>query len=257
MVGMNLRLGTLPIRGCLLGLCVLGALASQANEGRFYLGLGGTVDGQSFTYGKTVYAEANPGQTTSAEGDADQTLPGLAAFAGYRWLLPGESGLRLDAEVDVAWQRKRLDGHLEGTGYTWTDTWPEDWWLRRNTSYGITARLGSALKGTGFDLYALAGLRRIESAFSITETGCPGPELMCPPTPLASFTEQVDRKLNAWSLGAGLERSLGERLSVQLEVRHNRYRRGSKDRLFEGGVVIPSALSGRETGAALRLIRYF
>ena len=260
MVWMNSNLPcALPLpRGCLLvGLGVLGGLASHADAGQLFLGLAGTVDGQQFTYGKTVYVEGSRDQYTQAAGDADQTLPGLSAFAGYRWPLPGGSRLRLDAEVDVAWQRKRLDGHLEGTGYTWTDTWPEDWWLKRNTSYGVTARLGRSMEGAGFGLYALAGLRRIESEFSITETGCPGPELMCPPTPLASFSETVDRRHNAWTFGAGLERQLGERSSIQLEVRHTRYRRNSRDRLFEGGVVIPSALNGRETGAALRLLRYF
>ena len=247
----------------LLGaLCMFGALAAhgEGEQGRFYLGLGAAADAQEFTYGKTVYVPdgLTPNAATSAEGDADQALFSLGAFGGYRWPLPGSGGLHLSAEVDLAFHPNRLKGHLEGTGYTWTDTWPEDWWLKRNYSYGFTLKLGGPLGDSGFGLYALAGLRGVKTEFSITETGCPGPDLQCPPTPLASFTEQVDRTFRAWTLGAGLERRLSERLAAQLEVRHTNYKRKSWDRIFDdGAVIIPSTLKGRETGAALRLVRYF
>ena len=109
-----------------------------------------------------------------------------------------------------------------------------------------------------FGLYVLTGLRGVKTEFSITETGCPGADLQCPPTPLASFTEKVDRSFSAWTLGAGLERRLGERFAAQLEVRRTDYKRKSWDRLFdEGAVIIPSTLNGRETTTTLRLVRYF
>ena len=247
-------------RWLLGGLSALGVLTAQAEEGRFYLGLGADADAQEFTYGKTVYTPESltRNEVTSAEGDADQTLFTLGAFGGYRWPLPGSGGLHLSAEIDVAFHPKKLQGRLEGTGYTWTDTWPEDWWLKRNYSYGFTLKLGGPLGNSDFGLYALTGLRGVKTEFSITETGCPGPDLQCPPTPLASFTEKVDRSLSAWTLGVGLERRLGERFAAQLEVRRTDYKRKSWDRLFdEGAVIIPSTLNGRETSAALRLVRYF
>ena len=241
---------------CMLAVLVgLAGLNAQAGPGGLYLGVGAAVDVQDFTYGKTVYTEASPGEVTGAESDADQALATLGVFGGYRWQLPGNSGLHLSAEADVAWHPNRLEGHLEGTGYTWTDTWPEDWWLQRNYGYGLAVKLGGLLKRPNMDLYALAGMRGVATEFSITETGCPGPELLCPPTPLASFTDKVDRRLSAWTLGAGLERQLGERLAVQLELRIVDYKRKSWDRLFEGGVVIPSTINGRETGLAVRLLR--
>ena len=239
-------------------LAIVWAMAAHAQEGRFYLGLGAAADAQEFTYGKTVYTPEGltRNEATSAKGDADRTLLTLGAFGGYRWPLPGSS-LHLSAEVDVACHPKKLKGRLAGTGYSWTDTWPEDWWLKRNYSYGFTLKFGGPL-GNSVGLYALAGLRGVKTEFSITETGCPGPDLQCPPTPLASFTEKVDRSFSAWTLGAGLERRLGEQFAAQLEVRRTDYQRKSWDRLFdEGAVIIPSTLNGRETTAALRLVRYF
>ena len=240
-------------------LAIAGAMAAHAEQGRFYLGLGATADAQKFTYGKTVYTPEGltRNEVTSAKGAADQTLLTLGAFGGYRWPLPGSGGLHLSVEVDAAYHPKKLKGRLEGTGYSWTDTWPEDWWLKRNYSYGFTLKFGGPL-GNAVGLYALAGLRGVKTEFSITETGCPGPDLQCPPTPLASFTEKIDRSFSAWTLGAGLERQLGEKFAVQLEVRRTDSKRKSWDRLFDdGAVIIPSTLNGRETSAALRLVRHF
>ena len=243
-------------RRLLAALFALGGMAAYAQQDGLYLGFGAAVDNQDFTYGKTVYTEARPDEVTSAESSADQTLSTLGLLAGYRWQLPGNRGMHLSAEFDVAWHPNELEGHLQGTGYTWTDTWPEDWWLQRNTSYGVALRLGGLLQRSDFDLYVLAGLRRVSAEFTITETGCPGPDLQCPPTPLASYTDEVDRRLSAWMLGAGIERSLSERFALQVEVRVIDYRRDSWDRLFEGGVIIPSTINGRETGLAVRLIRH-
>lgn len=244
------------LRWVLGTLLPLGAMATQAAEGRWYLGLGAAADRQDVTYDKTVYTEASlaRGESTSAQSDAKQFLPTLGAFGGYRWQLPG-GGLHLSAELDVAWHPQRLDGHLVGTGHTWEDTWPEDWWLKRTASYGLAVKVGGMSQRRNVNLYALAGVRGVATEFSITETGCPGPDLQCPPTPLASFTEKVERRLGAWMLGVGLERRLGAQHAAQLEVRFTEYRRKSWDRLFEGGVIIPSTLNGTETGIAVRLVR--
>ena len=244
-------------RSIAAALVALVGLAANAATSGWQLGFGAAADSQTFTYGKTVYTAESlaRGEFTSAEGDAERTLPTLGVSSGYRWALPGDRGLHLSTEVDAAWHPTRLEGHLEGTGYTWQDTWPEDWWLKRNYSYGITWRLGGPLPSSRLGLYALAGLRGVATEFSITETGCPGPDLVCPPTPLASFTEAVGRRLSAWTLGAGLERQLNERFALQVEVRRTEYRRKSWDRLFEGGVIIPSTVAGKEFGLALRLVR--
>ena len=257
-MGMSSRLWPIGLRwmaGVLLTLGV--SVPAAAQESGWYLGVAAAVDGQEFGYGKTVYTEEGlaQGLVTSADSDADRTAYAFGGLAGYRWPLPGSSGLHLDVEVDAALQPSKLKGHLEGTGYTWTDTWPEDWWLKAGVSYGVAVKFGGRLKNSAFGLYALAGLRSVPTEFSITETGCPGPELECPPTPLASFTDVVDRRFRARTFGVGLERQLGERHAVQLEVRRISFQRKSWDRLFEGGVIIPSTVQGDETGVALRLIR--
>ena len=254
MVWMN---PSVPLSGARSVLAALLALASLAahGDGGWYVGLGAAADAQAVTYGKTVYTAQTliSGESTSAESDADEAVFSLGALGGYRWQLP--VGLDLSAEADAAWHPNKLEGYLEGTGYTWTDTWPEDWWLRREFSYGLTLRLGGRLADSGLNLYGLAGLRRVATEFSITETGCPGPELQCPPTPLASFTDVVDRRFSAWTAGAGVERQLGEGFTLQVELRRTTYSRKSWDRLFEGGVIIPSTVDGHELGLALRLLR--
>ena len=246
-----------PLAGARSALAALLAFASLAAHGEsgWYVGLGAAADSQAVTYGKTVYTAQTliSGESTSAESDADEAVFSLGALGGYRWQLP--VGVDLSVEADAVWHPNKLEGYLEGTGYTWTDTWPEDWWLRRQFSYGLTLRLGGRLADSGLNLYGLAGLRRVATEFSITETGCPGPELQCPPTPLASFTDEVDRRLSAWTAGAGVERQLGERFTVQVELRRTTYSRKSWDRLFEGGVIIPSTVDGHELGLALRLLR--
>lgn len=248
---------TALLTALLTALFGMGALPAQAEAARWHIGVGAEMERQAFNYGKTVYTEAGlaQGVVTSADSDAEGTLATVAAFAGRRWPLPGERGLALVAEVDVAWHPTRLEGYLQGTGHTWTDTWPEDWWLQRDHSYGLTLKLAGLRKRPGLDVYALAGWRRTAAEFSITETGCPGPELQCPPTPLASFTDAVDRRLAAWSLGAGVERRLSARHALQVEVRWRDYRRNRWNRLFEGGVVIPSTVDGSELGLAVRLVR--
>ena len=249
------RQGGRLLAGCLL----VGSLPAGAEPGGPYLGVAGAADMQQFTYDKSVYTPEGfaSGEVTMNDDTAKDTLWTVGVFTGYRWPV-GASGLRLAAEIDLMAHPQRLEGHLEGTGYTWTDTWPEDWWLKRNYSYGLTLKLGGPLGNSDFGLYALAGLRGVKTEFSITETGCPGPDLQCPPTPLASFTEKVDRTFRAWTLGAGLERQLSERFAAQLEVRHTNHKRKSWDRLFDdGAVIIPSTLKGRETSASLRLVRYF
>ena len=258
MAGVLLAFGALPASAEPAAGEREGLALRMQDQGGWYVGVAAAVDAQEFGYGKTVYTEAGlaQGVVTSADSDADRTAFTFGGLVGYRWPLPGRSGLHLDVEVDAAWQPSKLKGHLEGTGYTWTDTWPEDWWLEAGVSYGVAVKFGGRLGNSAFGLYALAGLRTVATEFSITETGCPGPELQCPPTPLTSFTEAVDRRFAARTFGIGLERRLGERHALQLEARRISYQRESWDRLFEGGVVIPSTVKGSENGVALRLIRH-
>ena len=246
------RRGGRLLAGCLLA----GALAAGAEPGGPYLGVAGAADMQQFTYDKSVYTPEGlaSGEVTMNDDTAKDTLWTVGVFTGYRWPV-GASGLRLAAEIDLMAHPQRLEGHLEGTGYTWTDTWPEDWWLDRDLSYGITLRLGGPFPGSRFGWHVLAGLKRAQTEFSITETGCPGADLQCPPTPLASFTEAVERDFNARVFGAGIAHPLTDVLSLELEVRRTEYDRKAWDRLFEGGaVIIPSALEGHDTTATLRLV---
>ncbi len=247
------------LAGCLLtSLTAVVEAQGATGNGRFYLGASVSADFQDLRYDKSVYREENyprgPGFDDS--GASDKTGYGTGLLAGYRWPLPGQ-GFYLSGELDVAYHGGVLRGALAGTGQRQGDVWPENWSLDRNYSYGLTVRLGRAPGPGGVGLHLLAGVRGVDTDFTITEIGCPD-LFACPPDPLVSSTVERDQTLTAWTIGAGLERPLGANVAVQLEARYTDCLRKSWNRLWnEGEVIIPSALDGDEVNLALRLIRYF
>ena len=247
------------LAGCLLtSLTAVANAQGAAGDGRFYLGAGVSADFQDLRYDKSVYrGEDYPeGPGFDDSGSSDKTGYGAALLAGYRWSLPGRE-FYLSGELDAAYHGGVLRGALAGTGQRQGDVWPENWSLDRNYSYGLTLRLGRAPGPRGVGWHLLAGARGVDTDFTITEIGCPDP-FVCPPDPLVSGTVKRDRTLNAWTIGAGLERALGANVALQLEARYTDYLRKSWNRLWnEGEVVIPSALEGDEVNLSLRLLRYF
>ena len=234
----------------------LAGAPAQAEEGRFYAGLAASAESMDIRYSKSVYESAAPRDIASDAAADDEDVSGFGALAGYRWPLGG--GLFLSGEADYVAHGGTLRARLPGTGQNQGQVWPEDWSLKKDYSYGLTLRLGGSPGGSDLSLYALAGLRSIRAEFTIVQTGCPAAVAPCPPGPLAVSTFRHDRDFTAWTIGAGVEKPLGEDFALQLEARYADYDRKSWTRLFnQGEVVIPLALSGRETGVALRLLRYF
>ena len=240
----------------LLAALPLAAVPAQAEGGRFYAGLAAGADSMDIRYRKSVYASAAPQDIAGDAAADDETVRGFGALAGYR--LPLGGGLFLSGEIDAAWHDGTLRAKLAGTGRNLGQVWPEDWSLKKDYSYGLTARLGGSPDGSDLSLYALAGVRSIRAKFTIVQTGCPPAVAPCPPGPLAVSTFRHDRDFTAWTFGAGIEKPLGGSCALQLEARYADYDRKSWTRLFnQGEVVIPLVLSGRETGLSLRLLRYF
>lgn len=248
-----------------MGILLAGVATTEvgAQEGRFYMGIGLTVDSQDARYHKSVIVGeefAREDGPTSDSSSADETIYGLGASLGYRWPFFGSGDFYLSGEIDVAYHSGALRGNLSGTGRGFPETWPEAWSLEKDYSYGLTLKLGRILPGdSNLNLYTLAGVRSIRTDLKIKETaGCEPHISPCPPYPSNIFILKHKRDFTAWVLGAGVEKLIGESMSLQLEARYTDYSRKSWSRRFaDPYVVIPSALDGDETGLALRLVRYF
>lgn len=235
----------------------------SAQEGHFYIGIGLTADSQDARYHKSVIVGkefAREDGPTSDSSGADETIYGLGALFGYRWPLFGSKNFYLSGEIDIAHHSGTLRGNLDGTGLGFPETWPEAWSLEKDYSYGLTLKLGRVSPGdSSLSLYTLAGIRSIRTDFKIKETaGCEPHISPCPPYPSTIFNLKYKRDFTAWVLGAGVEKQIGESMSLQLEARYTDYSRKRWSRRFTDPYVnIPSALDGDETGLAMRLVRYF
>ena len=256
---------------------LLGAASPAfAAERGFYAGLAGAAAALDGRYAKGTYQVDAAGARVSgfrSHDDADATLRGLGAVLGYRWELPG-AGAWLSAEFEWLAHSGELRGRNPAAcGHAppcdWSlDHWADDWTLEPDSSRGLTLRLGfrAGFLGPGASLYALAGVRRIRADRVLVYSGCTTTEwsedAVCAPrrNGAPGYVRDVRSSLgvdfDAWTLGAGAEWPLGGAYALQAEARYADYGRERRLSTFPGGAV-PSALSGREFGLALRALRYF
>lgn len=235
----------------------LGISSTAAAEGGFYLGAIGGVAAEDVRYEKNVFTREGflegIGAGDSAPGDGAFGTVGV--LAGYRWRL-GDA-LFVSVEGDVLYSTGTLDERLPGTGQNQGQVWPEDWSFEKAHDYGLTARVGTSAGASDLKLYAVAGVRAIGRQLGIEQTGCPDTVAPCPPGPLAVARFRYDQDVAAWTVGAGLEKPVGD-WALQLEVRYTDADQERWTRLFNAGeVVIPLALRQSETNLQLRLLRYF
>ena len=262
-----------------LAACLLAAAATDAPaaERGFYAGLAGAAAAFDGRYAKGTYQVDAAGMRLAgfrSHDDADDDLRGLGAMLGYRWELPGAAGAWLSAEFEWLAHSGELRGRNPAAcGHAppcdWSlDHWADDWTLEPDSSRGLTLRLGfrADFLGPGASLYALAGVRRIRADRVLVYSGCTttawSPGAVCAPRRdgAPGYVRDVRSSLgvdfDAWTLGAGAEWPLGGAYALQAEARYADYGRERRLSTFPGGAV-PSALSGREFGLALRALRYF
>ncbi len=251
---------------CLAIVPLVWMLPAEAS-GRFYAGLVGSAEQQDARYGKSV-ANRTTGIVNSAYDDADREIYGLGIVGGYQWPLSVDGRIHLSGEIEVLRHSGRIRGQYpgackhDGSCTRFGDAWPESWVLEKNSSWGATLRLGMRPEFAGPDVgfYVLAGFRHMRTDFSITYSGCfaavaPGQD--CPSGSMATNeTLAYDRNFDAWTAGLGAERRLDDAFALQAEARYTDYEREAWVSRHEV-VTVPAALSGREIGLSLRLIRYF
>lgn len=236
-------------------------------SGRFYMGLVGSAERQDVRYSKSISNSAT-GTVNAAHGDADREIYGLGIVGGYQWPLSADGDIYLSGEVEVLRHSGRIRGQYpgackhDGPCTRFGDAWPESWNLEKNSSWGATLKLGLRPEFAGPDasVYLLAGFRHMRTDFSVTYSGCfvavsPGQD--CPSGSMATNeTSASDQNFDAWTVGLGAEKQLDEAVALQAEMRYTDYEKEAWTNRH-GDVTVPIALSGREIGLSLRLVRYF
>ena len=215
----------------------------------------------------TLVPEPRKGMVFKDKDSANTMASGVGLFAGC--LLPlAASGLYLGGEVDIAFHGGATEGRLEGVGTSpgrnqLGESWPDHWSLERDRSYGFTLKLGGNTKiprAPEASLYALAGIRRLEGRFTTRFNGCmdPSPCSAGGDPDFVTGTDSRDLEVQGWTVGAGMERMLGQQIPLRAEIRYSRY--GGEDWVTpfdEVGVTVPASLEADEVGLSMRLARFF
>lgn len=265
------RLGSAAVVPLLVGIAAaLGPAEPAAAQDRrgFRFGIAIPVERTGITYEKavdntdpeTLVPAPRSGQVFEDEGSASGPLAGLALLAGYRWPLGG--GMYLGAEADFAFHRGMLEARLEGSGTSPSgrqlgEVWPDDWSFEKQRSYGVTMRLGGspgALGSREESVYLLAGLHRVAAETTVDWHGCLSP-VPCTPDRFTSGTDPRDLDFLAWTVGAGFEKGLGERVAIRAEGRYAGYGEESWVADFpEVRVTVPTSVRGGGPGLSLTLV---
>ena len=243
---------------------------APAAEGRFYLGVSGTAEQFDTSYDKSVIntpPSPRSGDVFHDGDSADDWDIGLGLLLGYRLPLGAGESFFLSAELDARLHDVTTRGRLAGAGDSATrnqlgESWPDDWSLEKERSYGLTLKLGA---NPGFlrpvlgetSLYLLAGLRLIDTKFEIDYEGCFRPAPLCVPAEFEAGSLSRSQDFVAWTGGVGLEKRFGERLALQGEVRYTGY--ADEDWLsFDlDGIQVPAELDGDDLDLSLNLILFF
>ncbi len=239
-----------------------------AQNPRFYVGVSATAQRLDVLYEKTVdntdlrNISASKGRVFRADDSATGTAGDVGFLAGYRFPL-GPTGIYLSGEADVAFPDGAVRGHSEGAGDSESrrqpgENWPEDWSFEQSRSYGFTVRLGAGVPtGFGMSVYALAGLRRLDTTLSTEYIGCIGTELCTAAEEFTSGTFSYDEDFTGWTTGAGLEKRLWN-AAIRGELRYTDY--GSAGWVVpydDLGIKVPIGLKAAGVGLLVSLLWYF
>ena len=270
------RVSTTGLLGC-IALLAFGApagLAGQADEGNagdggFYVGLAFPLGQLSATMEKsvdntapnTLVPEPRRGQVFEDEVSGDAVSYGVGLVAGYR--LPFSRGVYfLDAAADVVKHGGALEAQFAGVGVSperkqLGESWPDRWNVGKETSYGMTLRLGGSpggLQARGISLHVLAGVRFAGAQFTSHYDGCLSPK-PCDPSQFESGREDRDMDFTVWRSGIGLEKTLSERVAFRVEASYSVYAREEWITEFEDVVVtVRSSMEASEAGLTAGLL---
>ncbi len=249
---------------------VFGILADTAlaQGSRFYVGVPVMAERLNVFYEKTVdntdprNISPNAGRVYRADDSAVGTAGDVGFLAGYRIPL-GPSGIYLSGEADVAFPSGAVRGRFEGAGASERrmqlgESWPEDWSFEKDRSYGLTVRLGAGIPtGFGLSVYALAGLRRLDTTLNADYVGCFSSELCTATEEFTSGTFSYDEGFTGWTTGGGLEKKLWN-AAIRGELRYTDYRSAGRVVPYDDlGIKVPIGLEADGIGLLVSLLWYF
>lgn len=249
--------------------CIAGT--TPATGGDFYIGASAAADRLDVLYEKVVdnsdpmNFSVNQGQRLRDEASATKLAYNYGFLAGYKLPL-GITGIYVALEGDMLRHGGVTVGHLAGTGSSTTrnqlgEVWAEDWTLEKDTSYGLTARLGAGipLVGTWFgpSVYGLVGVRRMKAGFRSEGTGCLTATPCTDASEFVTGTETFNENFSGWSVGGGLEQKVGL-ISIRGEVRITDYSKTGRVIPFDDVfVTVPLDLQPSAISFGLSAILYF
>ena len=253
----------------LLIICANGVV--PAKGGDIYIGASASADRLNVLYEKVVdntdprNFSLNQGQRFRDEAAATKLAYNYGFLAGYKVPL-SVTGLYVALEGEMLRHGGVAVGRLAGAGTSagrnqLGEIWPEDWNLEKESSYGLTARVGAGIPffGTWFgpSVYGLVGVRRLTAAFGSEYTGCVTAIACTEPPEFVSGSDSFSESFSGWTVGGGLEKKLGS-LAVRGELRFTDYSKARRvipfDDLF---VSVPLELEPDSVSFGVTLLWYF
>ncbi len=247
---------------------------AAAQSGSFYIGASAGIERTDIEHSKTVDSTGVPshflqsGNIYHTSDSASETGFSGGLLVGYRLSLDPSDTFYLGVEIDGQFHDGTASGTLPGDGQSegrnqYGEAWPDEWSVERKNSYGVTLMFGVSppflvsLLGPGTGVYALGGLRRLDTELTVDYNGCLNPRELCGPGEFESGTDSHDETFYAFTVGGGLEKMIGDKIGIRGEVRHTQYGEEKRGTFSEEEVKVPISLDGSETGFSVKAVIYF
>ncbi len=243
-------------------------MAAHSSAGGIYLGSGIALEDVKTRYDNRGDTKLFPTLSLSdlvfSEDKSGEGTPyTLGAFVGYRLDLQRQ-GTWLALEGSALLRGDTIEGSLSATGFTLDGSQlpnliVEDWKFQAESDRSLVAKLGTYVTLFGFfdlSVYLLGGKREIGVAFERNFEVCTNDQGCTSPDQTSQATETRKPVLEQWVGGIGIEKFIGDRSALQLELRVNDEGSNSwKD--SERNLEIPKELTTESYDLSLRLLLQF
>ena len=269
----QLQTQTKRIVALLLAIFVCTASAQEKN---LYFGVSTTLANVDAAWNKTVdnslanslVPDIRRGEILIDEDKVSTGTLGVSFLAGYR--LPfSYNDYYLSIEFDIKADRSDIQGQMLGIGSSagknqLGESWPDQWELDDTSSRGATLKISTSpgfLSAIDMSIYALVGMRQLDSTFTSQFYGCLASEPCSEAADTPNFTsgsDERDIQVNGATLGVGIGKGLGQKIVLRLETRFTRYDDATWEDFFETvNVNVPSKIDTKQLGFSIGLTKYF
>ena len=201
-------------------------------------------------------------QGYSSESNSDGNQFNYGGLIGYRFDL-NEDQLFMAIQAEVALTGSELDGILPGSGdddglNERGESWKEDFSLETLSDVGVIVKVGIVqrfLSVVDVSIYALGGLRRTKIEVATEFSGCVD-DIDCAEDLEESFTTSESPQLLRWTLGVGVEKTIGSKTALQIEMRYTGSEREKWNLEGFEDLVIPYSLERTSYDFSANLVRY-